>query len=357
VTTPRAARAMRSTLARLKRTVQAFASFCSRGGGALSSASRSPGVTPSWYEVEVLLRSHLAKRGRTRWLVLSADWPDDCPRRFTSHAAARHFMRDLTRARFAEGQLVALRVVQRVPAGTSEEECAAVARYSRSAARAWPGAKEAFPDPDAAIGVAVGRAFVRGYRAGKTAASEPRELQLSPTAEARPAEHQPSRPLTETGGPARRDTSATEEPDATDPATWTPEEREIAKRRYQSALKDVVSVPEREDLFRVLYRWEEGGRDPLSVATSAQGFLIWYLQAADLPHIPSGTPLLPGPSGPIGESALTRLEELSAQMRAEERDGMLAIRGVVTELMAEASNFLGMWKYYQEARRDAEEGS
>ncbi len=366
--------------ARLKETARALVSLVPHSSR--HSSVPSPGVAPSWYEVEVLLRPRSAVGGRARWSVLCTDASARSPARFASRAAARRYARDTAAARCADYRLVASRVVQRVPAGTSEEEYAAVARYSRSAARAWPGTAAAFPDPDAAVGVAVGRAFVRGFRAGKAAARAPvsRGLEETPGRGHVPLRPDASGSSGETGR-AGRDPDANTSRDSTnakpslpdgraqvsacaregsaDPVTAPPTGRtpeEIAIRRYRSALSNVVSVPERRALYRVLCSWESRGRDPLSVAASAEGFLLWYITTADVPYIPSGTPppADPGPHGPIGESALARFEELAAQVGAE--NGLLAVRAVVMELMNETYNFLGLWKYYQEAKRDAEEG-
>ena len=143
----------------------------------------------------------------------------------------------------------------------------------------------------------------------------------------------------------------------TPPAGWTPEETEIAVRRYESALGDVVSVPEREDLYRVLRDWESRGRDPLSVAASAEWFLLWYVSTSDLPFIPPGAPPPTdlNPYGPIAEIAFARLQELDTKVGAGNE--LLAVRGGVLELMNEAHSFIGLWKYYQEVKRDKEAGT
>ena len=323
--------------ARLKKAARAFVP--SRFRSRRRSKASSAGAAPAWYEVEALMRRNPPGRRRAEWLVIGDDPSGRCHTRFASRTAALRYARGLARARCDGYEIVGWRAVQMVPVGISEEELVALIRYSRSAARAWPGTKTAFPDPDAAVGVAIGHAFVRGYRAGKSAA---RETRAPPSEEARP---------TETGGSPHRN------PAATPPATWTPEEVEIAARRYRSALEDVVSVPERRELYGVLRGWESRGRDPLSVAASAEGFLLWYVSTSDVPFIPPGAPppTDPDPYGPIGEIALARLQELAAKVGAG--NGLLAVRGVVLELMTEAYSFLGLWKYYQESKRDKEAGT
>ena len=369
-----------SGFARLKKAARAFVP--SRFRSRRRSKASSAGAAPAWYEVEALMRPNPPGLRRAEWLVISDDPSGRCHTRFASRTAALRYARGLARARCDGYEIVDWRAVQMVPAGISEEELAALTRYSRSAARAWPGTRAEFPDPDAAVGVAIGRAFVRGFRAGKSAVPVPAS-QEDGTRHSDPEEtpgHErvlSCPPVSRGSGETERGPDASAPRDSPDvgaqaspharegsadpavapPAGWTPEEVEIAARRYESALSDVVSVPERRELYQVLRSWESRGRDPVSVAASAEGFLLWYLTTADIPFIPPGAapPTDPDPYGPIGEIALARLEELETAAGAEDR--LLAVRGVVMELMTEAFSFLGLWKYYQESKRDAERGA
>ena len=345
------------------------------------SKVNSAGAAPVWYGVEALMRPDPPGRGRAAWYASCVGRSARYPTRFASRAAALRYARILARGRCNGYQIADTRAVQMAPTGISDEEFAALARYSRSATRAWPGTKTTFPDPDAAVGVAIGRAFVRGFRAGKSAARVLASQEggtRHPDPEETPGhERVPScPPLSRGSGETERGPGASAPrgspyegaqatpharegpagPAVTPPAGWTPEEIEIAARRYESALSDVVSVPERRELYRVLRDWESRGRDPVSVAASAEGFLLWYLTTSDIPFIPPGAPPPTGPDpyGPIAEIAFARLQELEAEVGA---DSLLATREVAMELMAEAFSFLGLWKYCQESRRDAERGT